>query len=97
MGMRLPAEVYQNSARKFEGTPEDLNYEPMAARRVQVHGKIGWQGQRFFIGTALQGWSVGIEATGDPERCNVWFGRLLLGQLDPLTASFEPTLDKEEA
>lgn len=97
LGMQLPAEVYRDSERKFEGTPEDLSYGSMAARKVQVHGKIGWQGQRFFIGTALQGWSVGIEATEDQGLCNVWFGRLLLGQLDPSTQSFEPTLGKEDA
>lgn len=93
--LRLPAEVYQDSARKFEGTPEDLSYEPMPARKVQVHGKIRWEGQSFFISSALQGWSVGIEPRGNDERCDVWFGRLLLGQLEPSTASFQPVLGKE--
>jgi putative transposase len=95
--MRFPAEVYQKSARKFEGTPEDLSYGAMAARKVQVHGKIGWAGETIFISGALRGWSVGIEHRAGDEQCNVWFGRLLLGQLEPSTASFQPTLSKEAA
>lgn len=87
--MRTPSEVYRPCAKKYEGTPEDLSYPGMAARKVQQIGTIGWAGEHLFISTALQGWSVGIEPKQAP-LCNVWFGRLLLGHLDPSTASFEP-------
>jgi hypothetical protein len=90
LGMRPPAEVYRNSSRKFEGTPEDLSYGAMASRKVQQHGGIGWQRQSVFISRALQGWSVGLEPIGGEEKHNVWFGRLLLGQVEPSTGSFEP-------
>lgn len=89
LGMRTPAEVYAPSAKKFEGTPEDLSYPGMETRRVHQLGTISWQGQPFFISEALSGWSVGLEAQG--QRVNVWFGQLLLGQIDPQTASFERT------
>jgi putative transposase len=90
LGMRPPAEVYRSSNRKFEGTPEDLSYGAMASRKVQQHGGIGWQRQSVFISRALQGWSVGLEPIGGEEKYNVWFGRLLLGQVEPSTGSFEP-------
>jgi putative transposase len=90
LGLRTPAEVYTPAPRRFEGTPEDIDYPGMERRKVQTHGNIHWEGQAFFISTALQGWSIGLEGI-DGARSNVWFGRLLLGQLDVQTASFERT------
>lgn len=87
LGMRRPAEVYCRSNRVYAGTPEDLEYPSMISRRVVSHGRIAWKGQRIFISTALAGWSVGLEPRG-PDRWNVWFGRLLLGQLEDSSASF---------
>lgn len=90
--MQLPAEIYRSSDRKYEGTPEDLSYPNMDSRKVQCTGTIKWQGQDIPISSALQGWSVGIEATTESgtNKWNVWFGRLLLGQIEPSTASFQP-------
>jgi transposase InsO family protein len=90
LDMRTPAELYSASTRKFEGTPEDLSYAGMESRKVQVHGRIRWGGQPIFLSTALAGWSVGLEPVGAAAQWNVWFGRLLLGQIEPSTASFEP-------
>lgn len=89
LGMRTPSEVYCPSTRKYEGTPEDLSYPGMESRKVLKTGNVVWAGHPIFISTALQSWSVGLEA--HHERFNVWFGRLLLGQLDPQTASFKRT------
>jgi transposase InsO family protein len=90
LGMRLPAELYCPSTRKYEGTPADLSYRGMETRRVQKTGHIVWERHGLFISTALQGWSVGLQAR-DEGLYDVWFGRLLLGQLDPQTASFRRT------
>jgi transposase InsO family protein len=90
LGMKTPAEVYAPSARKFEGSPEDLSYPGMQTRKVQRPGHIMWAGQMIFLSSALKGWSVGLEPIRG-NQWNVWFGRLLLGQLDPQTASFERT------
>jgi putative transposase len=91
LGLRTPAEVYCPSSRKFEGTAQDLSYPGMEQRKVAVHGRIRWEGQPIFISTALQGWSVGLEPIPASPQWKVWFGRLLLGRLDPSTASFERT------
>ncbi len=90
LGMRCPAELYRSSERKYEGTPEDLAYQAMDSRRVTKQGCISWSKQWVFISGALAGWSIGLEPT-EAGRSNVWFGRLLLGQLDPATLSFERT------
>jgi putative transposase len=85
--MKRPGEVYQPSERKYEGTPEDLSYPRMETRRVHQLGHISWKGQGIFLSRALAGWSVGVEAaTG--KQSNLWFGRLLLGQLDERSLSF---------
>jgi transposase InsO family protein len=90
LGMKRPAEVYQPSARKFAGTPQDLSYPGMQARRVQSTGDISWGGHPLFISAALSGWSVGLEPAAQ-GKFNVHFGQLLLGQYDERTASFAPS------
>jgi len=92
LAMKYPVEVYKPSERKFEGTPDDLKYPKMESRRVQQHGCICHDSRRVFISTALAGWSVGLEAC-DRQKFNVHFARLLLGQYDQSTASFERTED----
>jgi putative transposase len=98
--MKRPAQVYTPSQRKFEGTPEDLNYPKMDTRRVQETGHIRHGKDSVFISSALAGWSVGLEACA-AEKFNVHFARLLLGQYDKSTASFERIEDavrkKEDA
>lgn len=93
LGMKTPAQVYQFSEKKYTGTPEDLIYQGMAARKVQKRGVIGWSGHPIFISFALQGWSVGVQPK-DERHCDVWFGQLLLGQIDASAASFEPAQPK---
>ena len=89
LGMRCPGELYRASERKYEGTPEDLEYPQMCARRVSGCGNINFDGQRFFLSTALARWSVGLKPVAQ-DLLEVWFGRLLLGQIDPTASSFVP-------
>jgi transposase InsO family protein len=88
LGMKRPAELYQPSPRKFEGTPQDLTYPKMEPRRVKSTGHIHYGNQSIFISSALSGWSVGLEFC-EPGKFNVHFGGLLLGQYDQTTASFQ--------
>ena len=48
LGMRCPGEVYIASERKYEGTPEDLDYPQMCSRRVSPKGLIRLEGQPLF-------------------------------------------------
>lgn len=94
LGMACPAEIYKPSAHKYTGTPDELDYGGMETRRVMhKSGTIRYQRDRIAISSALGGWSVGLatpagQAPGD--RLDVWFAKLLLGQLHPSSASFHP-------
>jgi putative transposase len=79
LGMRCPGEVYLAWERKYEGTPEDLDYPKMCSRRVSPKGLISLEGQPLFLSASLGGWSVGLKPIAEDL---VWFGRLLLGQVD---------------
>jgi transposase InsO family protein len=102
LGMKRPAEVYQPSPRKFEGTPKDLSYPKMETRRVHTTGHIHYAQHSLFISSALSGWSVGLEPCGK-GKFNVHFGQLLLGQYEEASARFKrsdastPPLKKESA
>jgi putative transposase len=87
LGMRCPGELYRASERKYEGTPQDLDYPNMCVRRVSADGLIKLDGQPLFLSTALAGWSVGLKPVAS-DLMEVWFGRLLLGQVDLATSSF---------
>jgi transposase InsO family protein len=87
LGMRCPGELYVASPRKYEGTPEDLEYPQMCSRRVSSCGMIKVDGETLFLSKALGGWSVGLKQIS-VQLMEVWFGRLLLGQVDLTTSSF---------
>jgi len=98
LGLRCPGEVYTASERKYEGTPQDLDYPQMCSRRVCQHGTIRLEGERLFLSTSLAGWSVGLKPIAT-ELMEVWFGRLLLGQVDVAASSFiraDTRLDKTQ-
>jgi len=98
LGLRCPGEVYTASERKYEGTPQDLDYPHMCSRRVCQHGTIRLDGERLFLSTSLAGWSVGLKPIAT-QLMEVWFGRLLLGQVDVATSSFiraDSRLDKTQ-
>jgi putative transposase len=91
IGMRCPAELYQPSPRKYEGTPEQLSY-PAAylERRVGDHGMIRLHGRYIRLTTAVQGWNVGLEPLGEGVYA-VYFATLCLGQVDVARESFTRT------
>jgi putative transposase len=87
LGMKRPAEVYTNSSLRYTGLPEKLDYGGMATRAVTKLGVIRWHQQPIFLSSALNGWNVGLEPRKD-GLLDVYFAKLLLGQLDPATFSF---------
>ena len=87
LGMKCPGELYRASERKYEGTPEDLEYRHMCSRRVSACGAIKLDGQSIFLSSALAGWSVGLKPITQ-DRLEVWFGRLRLGEIDPAASNF---------
>jgi transposase InsO family protein len=90
LDMAVPAKVYEPSKRRYEGTPEALDYGTMDIRRVKDPvGSISYQANRIHLSAALAGWDVGLAPRSD-GLVEVWFANLLLGHIDPQTASFSP-------
>jgi len=94
LGMRMPRELYEQSSKKWEGTPEAIEYPGMAKRKVNKIGEIGYEGHRIFLSTALAGWDVGLRPCGEGDM-EVYFSRLLLGSLEVETAAFTPVTKAE--
>jgi hypothetical protein len=60
----------------------------MITRRVNHTGTINWASEQLFVSSSLAGWSVGLKPV-EHQQLEVWFARLLLGWIDPKTASFQ--------
>lgn len=87
LGMQTPAQVYKKSERKWKGTPDELEYKGMTKRRVHRRGTIHYGNKQYFISSALAGWDIGLQASAT-GKMDVYFGRLLLGQIEEQSASF---------
>ena len=95
LAMKVPAQLYRPSKRVYEGTPDDVDYGGMQTRRVQLRGAITYGNHSILISSALAGWSVGLRGC-DNDLVEVLFCKLLLGHIDPATASFKPALPREK-
>ena len=93
LGMRCPAELYRDSGRRYRAAEVQLSYPGMATRLVDKNGKLSWKNQKVFLTGSLAGWEVGLQRT-EKDQLEIWFGRLLLGHLDPQEVDF---LRSEEA
>ena len=61
----------------------------MQTRKVKRKtGEICYRKEGIPISAALGGWSVGLSECAD-GRFEVWFSKLLVGHLNPTTASFQ--------
>lgn len=91
LGMRVPAELYKKSDRKFECNEEvELEYPPEhIKRRVNSEGVIRVLGAAVRITQALAQWDVGLKEFGE-GKYTVWFGRLCLGTVNVELEAFEP-------
>lgn len=78
LGMKMPSEVYEPSKLKWEGTPDQLDYEGLMTRRVKSSGFICFEKELIFLSSALSGWDVGLKALRD-GTLEVYFAKLLRG------------------
>ena len=85
--MCCPAELYRDSARRYPGAEVQLSYPGMTTRLVDKNGKLNWKKQKVFLTGSLAGWNVGLQGA-EKGQLEVWFGRLLLGHLDPQEKTF---------
>ena len=90
LGMKTPLDVYQRSARKYDGVPCDYEYPyGFEAKKVQRSGGVRVGGRECYISGALAGFTVGLQPRGDGEYL-VWLCDFPLGTLDAKLASFCP-------
>jgi transposase InsO family protein len=79
----VPAEHYRPSPRPFPEQLPPLVYAPGAmVRKVFSPGRISFHGQEHFVGWGLVGQQVAVRPTADPHRFTVWYGPLLVTELD---------------
>ncbi len=89
LGMRIPAEVYERSARAYDPAVLELSYPTgFLQRRVGCSGQLTIGSRKIGLSLALAGYDVGLESLENGCYA-VWFGRLCLGDIDLRTQSFQ--------
>ncbi len=88
LDMRVPADLYVKSQRKYEPGELELTY-PMEylRRKVNPNGEISILHTGIYLSASLAGWEVGLKPASE-GRYMVWFGPLCLGHIDLETESF---------
>jgi putative transposase len=97
LGMKKPAQVYQPSARRYDG--RDIRIDDPAGftvKKVTSAGYLHWKGHTYFVGEACAGTRLGVRENGRGKTelflANLCLGKLHLhrqGRLRP-TASVVP-------
>jgi transposase InsO family protein len=80
LDQRTPAQVYRS---RPEGTRQPRLVYPSQweVRRVRSNGQIKWRGRKRFVGEAFTGYPVGLKRTSQTLIWEVYFARLLIGEL----------------
>ncbi len=83
LGIRLPAEVYQPSAKQLDKRMKPRLY-PLGAeiKRVDSAGFIGLEGGRGYVGEAFIGVDVALKRSKNSDLIPVRYVNVRLGQLD---------------
>ena len=91
LGMKVPADVYRKSEKKYLGEYVEMKYgRGFKVRIVNDRGFINLKQKRIFIGNPFTGYHVGIKEFVD-KATEVWFGDFLLGTLNQNTGLIEPS------
>ena len=90
LGMRVPAEVWDFSAREMPASLPEFHYgDGVESRRVRRDGSIKWAGGFVFVGEAFRHEHVGIEAVEEGIR-HVRLGSAVLGVLHERSRTVVP-------
>lgn len=80
LNLQTPGSIYTVSPREMPIRLPDLEYgSAMRVRKVDICGKIVWQGLPLFLTEALRGQVLGFEATNEDKIWQVWLSQMLLG------------------
>lgn len=91
IGMRVPAELYKRSKRRYKPDEVELVYPSgHLVRKVARNGAVKIDNMAIRISTALYGYEIGLQPITS-VRMSTWFCRLCLGEIDLSTAKFHAT------
>lgn len=89
LGNRTPAELYAASKRAYPSRLPDLEYPcGVLLRRISQQGSLKWKCERTFLSEVLAREVVGLLET-DEGQFDVYYGPLLIGQLDGRSQRFQ--------
>lgn len=89
LGMKVPAEVYVKSDRKWRKEDEGMKYPlECLSRRVTRNGNISVNGVKIRITETLANRQVGLKRISGQSYA-VWYGPLMLGTVNMETEAFE--------
>jgi hypothetical protein len=80
--MKVPAEKYRPSERPYPERLPDIEYSPGdIVRKVESCGQIKYRNKRFFIGQGFRGLHIGLRATIEDGKYDVYFCQQKIGEL----------------
>ena len=96
LDMKVPADVYTKSEKKYFGEHIELKYgKGFITRIVNDRGFLNLNNRRVFIGNPFTGYHVGIkEQINKPME--IWFANILLGKINTDNWFIEPEFNKEK-
>ena len=94
--MKVPADVYVKSNRKYPGEHIELRYgKGFKTRYVNDRGYINYDNKRIFIGNPFSGYDVGLKIYVDAP-IEVWFSNMMLGKINLDNWLIEPEFNNEK-
>ena len=95
--MATPAARYQPSTRAYPARVPEPEYDSnCVVRRVYPHGQFFWRGQDVFLGKALAGERIGLQAVDD-RYWRVYFASVPIAYLDEAKNKITETLPQPKA
>jgi len=96
LGMKVPADVYVKSDRKYPGEYIELHYgKGYITRYVNDRGYINYDNRRVFIGNPFTGYHIGFKMNADAP-IEVYFSNVLLGKINSDNWLIEPEFNNEK-
>jgi putative transposase len=83
LNFKTPASHYSSSPRPMPRRVPEFEYSlALRKRKVDICGKISWNGRDLFTTEALRGQWLGLQAGDTDAIWSLWLGEMLLGSFD---------------
>jgi transposase InsO family protein len=96
LGMKVPADIYKKSERKYPGEHIEIKYgKGFIIRYVNDRGFFNYDNKRIFIGNPFNGYHIGLKEHIDAPM-EVWFINIKLGVINSTNWLIEPEFKNEK-